>query len=842
MVSYSISVNANCLASFTATPDSAVKGYYFTNTSTPGTFTNVQWNFGDNTTSTATAPYHMYAANGNYMVSLTIYNSNGSCQSITYDTLAVTGFTSGCQAHYTYSVQGAVVSFYNSSSGVGSSTLYYWNFGDGTSGMGYNITHTYASSGPHSACLTIIDSLAGCTNQYCYTVYTTNTTTCNAHFTAVDTAGYKMFLPTMTGNNLNYYWTLGDGSTSTYQNPWHQYNAPGFYHVCLTITDSSQGCTATWCDSIYFSGTTGSVCTASFAGNFQGALGTFTMQYPNQGHFTYWTFGDGSTSILTNPTHTYTASGNYTVCLTVSDSTTGCYNQVCHTYSVTVGNPNCYAGFQAVDTAGAVQFFPTPVSSSLYYHWSFGDGTTSTQMYPLHQYALPGTYHVCLYVIDSTQMCSASYCDSVVFPATGCNASFNWSVTTGTTIHFVNNSTSTAGSNIAFTWSFGDGSSSTASNPTHTYANAGTYTVCLSMTTSGGCTNSICHTVTITNATCSAQFLFYTDSTGVTHFSPTNANSGSTYSWSYGDGTTGTGAYPSHIYGTSGSYVVCLNVVNQSIGCYAYNCDTVIVSVNNTPCNAAFTAWPDSTTNNVYFNNSSTGGFTYQYWSFGDGTSSSSSNPIHLYATSGTYLVCLTVYNNSGCQSSFCDSVVVGGNPNGNACVPTFYSYPDSTAGSGTVYFNIINPCSGTQYVWSVNGTAIATGTSPVYTFPDSGWYYVCVTGMSANGTYTTCDSVYAFRLANATGLNENPQVLALSVAPNPATDYIQLSMTMSKSAEVTISIMSLEGRALATQTATLHTGAQQLSLDVNELSSGMYLLRLSSGDQQSITRFVVQR
>jgi len=119
-----------------------------------------------------------------------------------------------------------------------------------------------------------------------------------------------------TGVTGTYTYDFGDGNTSSLQNPTHNYAAPGSYTVCLTVT--SNGCVDSVCHVVNVTCTMPVINFSYTIGN--GGLATFTNSTsPSADNYT-WDFGDGSTSNLENPTHVYTASGNYTVCLQISDS------------------------------------------------------------------------------------------------------------------------------------------------------------------------------------------------------------------------------------------------------------------------------------------------------------------------------------------------------------------------------------------------------------------------------------------------------------------------------------------------------------------------------------------
>ena len=221
-----------------------------------------------------------------------------------------------------------------------------------------------------------------------------------------------------------------------------------------------------------------------------------------------------------------------------------------------------------------------------------------------------------------------------------------------------------------FAWDFGDGSTSTQSNPSYVYANPGTYYVCLTVTDTvhGGCSNTWCDSVRVFTPMphCNAHFFHRRDSVpnGV-RFLTAHNSPGASYAWDLGDGSTSTDPTPAHTYANAGVYYVCLTVTNSNAGgtCSDTFCDSVHVFTPAPRCNAHFRARRDSDTtivNGLMFNSVRNSPGAIFAWDFGDGTTSTLANPAHAYANAGVYYVCLTVTNtNAGgtCSDTFCDSV-----------------------------------------------------------------------------------------------------------------------------------------------------------------------------------------
>jgi len=355
-----------------------------------------------------------------------------------------------------------------------------------------------------------------------------------------------------------YYWDFGDGNSSTEQNPSHTYAAPGVYNVCLTTTGpcASDG----ECHSV-------TVCTnpvAAYGTMITGQSIIFTDNTTGTVDSWAWDFGDGNTSTIQSPAHTYSSPGTYNVCLIVFNSC-GDSDTICQTISVC--GP-VLPNFNANSTNLTSNFTDQSVGA-VSWSWDFGDGNSSTDQNPSHTYTSEGTYNVCL---TATNSCGTSNmtCQTITVCAE-LTAGFN-QTDNGLDLDFTD---ATTGSGISWFWDFGDGNSSTLQNPSHTYSSTGTYNVC--MIVQNMCTaDTLCQSVTV----CDQPFADFTyiDNNNWTLDFTDQSSAAVSWAWDFGDGGTSNLPSPSHTYTANGDYTVCLTVLNDC-GISSTSCQTITVLI-----------------------------------------------------------------------------------------------------------------------------------------------------------------------------------------------------------------------------------------------------------------------
>jgi len=311
------------------------------------------------------------------------------------------------------------------------------------------------------------------------------------------------------GNVTAWAWDFGDGSTSTQEEPTHKYEERGSYMVTLTVTDNDGGTDA----SARIIATRNLEPTARFrapgtANVGDGVRFVDESTDPEGGPLTHlWNFGDGSTSTARNPIHEYDTPDAVLVTLLITDD-----EGATHTATLTIvifPSIRPEADFSYEPEGGTIHdtltFFDESRDgdgSILAWEWDFGDGETSSRKDPTHSFEDKGIHRVTLTVEDDDGN-TDTVTKSVVIENLPPTAEFTASTATAEVddeIRFTDASTDPEDHQLRYSWDFGDGGSSDASNPSHRYDEAGTYAVSLTVTDDEGETDTASGSVRIQGA------------------------------------------------------------------------------------------------------------------------------------------------------------------------------------------------------------------------------------------------------------------------------------------------------------------------------------------------------
>jgi len=469
------------------------------------------WDFGDGSpTSTAFAPSHTYTTAGHYTLKLIASNSNACTKLVDTAYVSITVDTGSVLPAFTITKIdscGPYVIHINNTSQHGTATATYtWDYGDGTNFTGSNPpNHTYSPAGTYTITLTMTD-----TSQCTSTGTATQTLTFSAPVAAAaaalpSTKGCVPFAVQFQNNSTNgitYQWSFGDGSpVNTTNAPSHTFNAAGSYTVRL-ISTNVNSCNKQ--DTAYLTIVVGTNQITPKFGEVQPNscspyVAIFTDSTVGTAFTVYtWFFGDGSSYTgYTPPAHTYAAAGNYTVLLTLSDSTT-CNAKDTLAKIIKFNGLRVSAGFTSNDTVcigTQATFTNTATNGAIYtYYFSNGQSTSGSATSTNYQFPDTGSYTIIQVVLNSAACNGADTFKRSIYVTAGPVADFSFTPVipvTNTPVSYTNLSTGA----VRYNWDFGDNTSSTDVNPTHMFKRTGDYSTCLTAYNTLSCPSKLCKLV-----------------------------------------------------------------------------------------------------------------------------------------------------------------------------------------------------------------------------------------------------------------------------------------------------------------------------------------------------------
>ncbi|MEA3361562.1 MAG: PKD domain-containing protein [Thermodesulfobacteriota bacterium] len=622
-------------------------------TDSDGSVVAYAWGFGDGTTSSAQNPSHTYSAAGTYTATLTVTDDDGDTGNATVSisvyapnqppvAIASGNFESG-EAPLSVSFNGS------GTDSDGSVVAYAWGFGDGTTSSAQNPSHTYNTAGTYTATFTVTDDDGATGNEtVSITVYAPNqlpVATASGTPLSGETPLSVSFNGSGTdsdGSILAYAWDFGDGATSSAQNPSHTYNAVGTYTATLTVKDDD-GSTAT------------KSLTISVSAPLPAAVEDIIIDN-----------GDPETNYKgrwreSRDINYYGTKSQYAQ-----------YGNATYSWNAGFVRPGTYNVYMR----WAYLFWSNKAVPVEITHSGGISKVTVNQRLNIGKWVLLGTYNFgttgTVKVIHTSGYRTTSV-DAVKFVGvdTGAVPSNNKPVASATgtplsgeaplSVLFNGSGTDSDGSIVEYAWDFGDGATSSAQNPSHTYSSDGTYTTTLTVTDNDGATRNATVSISVSEKTqySPTAEISLDKSTGTAPLIVNFSGAGSDidgyisfFNWDFGDGTTSSSQNPSHTYSAAGTYTATLTVTDDdgatgnatvSITGYAPN-QLPVASASGTPLSGEAPL-------SVLFNGSGTdsdGSILAYAWDFGDGATSSAQNPPHTYNTAGSYTAILTVTDDDG--------------------------------------------------------------------------------------------------------------------------------------------------------------------------------------------------
>ena len=581
-------------------------------------------------------------------------------------------------------------------------------------------------------------------------------------FDASDTTGCNHFTVTFQDNSTSSggiiyrYWDFGDGTTLAGNSAAasHTYSQSGLFDVTLTVSNGYD---------------TASLTKLAYIEVFDSPNAQFTISGSNQGcepfqvqfqdastpggaplYVYFWDFNNGTSSVSpSNQQVTYLSAGNYSPSLLVLD-TNGCSDIATLATPITVfSKPKADFG-----TVGARGSCANPLnvgftnSSSglppLSYNWNFGNGTSTSIPTPQFTYPNNGFYTVSLSVTDGNG-CSDTLSKPNYISVGAIMADFSVpdTVCVNQPVEFLN-----IGSGATYSWSFGNGLSSTQENPTTFYSSQGTYNVMLVTKSDIRCTDFASKSIYVeeVQANWTVTPSYSCNTPLAAQFTDNSIGNIARWNWIFGrpypssPKITSTAQNPNILFTEKGIYDDTL-VVTSFAGCkdtLVKPADVIIEDVD-----AFFTHSPTSgcAPISVQFNDLSIPSNTAAswYWDFGNGDTSALQNPLYTFQNPGDYTVTLTVIDSGGCTHEYATQMSFG-TPQNASFSPIMT--PLCASDIATFQNNSTDTSIIDSYLWLMGDGGSSTSFGADYLYQDTGWMDVTlVVGNDGCFDSTTIDS-----------------------------------------------------------------------------------------------------
>ncbi len=745
-----------------------------------GNILSYEWDFGDGNTATGREVSHLYEKSGTYVARLTIRDDSGleNQNSISERTIVINEppvAEAGPDQHVTasevifdasqsYDLDGEIIS-------------YEWDFGDGQRGTGQMVAHTYRAPGVYDVGLYIVDSSGTIRNDASdtMTVIVNALPVADAGFDVVTAPGETLTFDGRRssdpdGEIARYLWNFRDGNEAQGDVVSHAFSTPGYYSVELRIYDDTGHEEATDFSQILI--TVNDQPTAEAGPDLSVAPGeAFILSgagsTDRDGSITSWRWDIQNTEeTLEGETveHSFEEPGIYTITLTVTDDSIASNRTAQDELTVEVNHePVAEAGHDIVSDQLRIVFnagaSADPDNDGLTYMWDFGDGSKAAGAEVEHVYETGGVYPVLLTTDDGRGLANSTDTDALTVSINRTPvavAGDDKQACVGDIFVFdASSSVDPDNGLLLYEWDFGDGNTSTIINPTKVYEDPGVFRVRLSVRDESG----------LANATHSDEALMTVLPAPEAHagadievcagtpirFDGTESSDVdgvvNRFSWDFGDGQTGGGDRPEHIYYDAGVYRVSLQIEGDNLGlCSPISTDDIQVTVLQAP--VAVVNGPTSVAAGEEvtfdgFGSSLEGGVIAAYeWDFGDGLVASGGKVSHVFEKPGLYHVRLqasATEDLGGCASTeTIHLVTVNAAPMAqiDAAPVIEVNKPLVLSGAGSS-----DPDGGiSEYAWNLGDGDVASGVEIRHIWREPGLYAVTLKVDDGTGLANAAD------------------------------------------------------------------------------------------------------
>jgi len=727
------------------------------------------WDFGDGATGEGPVVNYAWTRPGVFRVTLTVIDDSGTAsalQSAEMDVVVDAAPVANAGADQYVTASEVVFDGGGSIDTDGRVTSWEWHFGDGGTASGQTVRHAFLRPGKYDVSLVVRDDSGAPLNvdRDTMLVSINSRPIADAGPPQVVAPGEEFVVSGRAsidpdGEITEYFWDFPDGSSVQGQRAAHAINEPGLHRIRLTVLDDFRGSSARDESEVLITVNAPPVAVAGadrLVAPGETLLFDAGQSFDPDGRLVNyrWEFDDlGAPLDSAQVERAYMTPGVWSAQLVVTDDAGVLNSTAIDDMTIRVNHtPVAEAGpainsdrlFIELDASGSSD----ADGDALIYRWDFGDGSPPAYGVKVtHVYPRSGVFPVTLRVDDGTELSNARAIDATTVTINSrpmASAGGNRDVCSGEPILFdASDSTDPDGGLLLYSWDFGDGSASDLVNPTKTYERPGIYPVTLSVRNETGTERgsdidriaALVRAGPIADAggdrtVCTNQRVRFDGSGSTDSDGAVNA-----FSWTFGDGDTGRGETPVHIFKRPGSYSVTLTITGEATGsCSPLDTDTATFQVVAAPeleilgSERAAAAMPASYSVGL----TQLGGATpVSYgWDFGDGNTATGTDVSHTFAEPGEYLVTLTTEltgGNEGCSTlQAVQKVIVNDAP------MALLDGPDSVAAGQAVTYDASMSMDSdgaiTNFAWDFGDGTRAKGVLAAHTFAQPGIYEVKLT------------------------------------------------------------------------------------------------------------------